>query len=391
LMKTPQRLSELILARAPINRKIDLTEAERRQVQNYLRRRVRRLMGDRPRVRSARSFAIDPGMYRVFEQTGRQYLSITSLERGKRIAVPLEGLTTIGGNLRIVLLPDQDKIEVHVTFASEEVTPATGETAAIDVGVTEVGIDDLGNVYGPNLGSIISKQAGRVKEKNQQRNKLHALEKKHRASGDKKKARNIRRFNLGRKKLVEAKRRAKIEQTNEINRAIAKFLRERQPAQFAAEKLDIRGKAKSKKMSRRTAAWLRSTLAERIEFKASAAGCCRKHVNPAYTSQLCPNCGYVDGENRKGDAFQCQKCGYAGHSDQVAAINQKARIDDPEITPYTPKEKVKSILLERFNARVESGNATVPGQTSDRACPRRRQSKNKTAAGKLTKPAVKEL
>src|SRR5262249_8767347 len=73
--KTPQRFSELILGRAPINEKIALTQAERRQVQNYLRRRARRLMGGRPKVRIVRSFALDPGMYSIFVEQGRQYLS----------------------------------------------------------------------------------------------------------------------------------------------------------------------------------------------------------------------------------------------------------------------------------------------------------------------------
>lgn len=137
----------------------------------------------------------------------------------------------------------------------------------------------------------------------------------------------------------------------------------------------------------------RAGLAERIKFKASTAGCRRQHVNPAYTSQTCPQCGYVDGANRKGDRFQCRYCGHEGHSDQVAAINRKARLDDREITPLTPKEKVKAILLERFDARVEGQRTTVPGRTSERGSSRTspRQSKNETAAGKSTKPAVKEL
>jgi len=51
----------------------------------------------------------------------------------------------------------------------------------------------------------------------------------------------------------------------------------------------------------------------------------------------------------------------------VAAANLKARLGDPEITLYTPKERVKSILLLRFNARLESGGnpATVSGRTPE--------------------------
>jgi subtilisin-like proprotein convertase family protein len=50
----------------------------------------------------------------------------------------------------------------------------------------------------------------------------------------------------------------------------------------------------------------------------------------------------------------------------VAAHNLKARYGDLEITLWTPKEKVKAILLGRFNARLETRNlGTVSGRTSE--------------------------
>ena len=38
-------------------------------------------------------------------------------------------------------------------------------------------------------------------------------------------------------------------------------------------------------------------------------------------------------------------CGYAGHADVIAVINQKARLNDREITLYTSKETVRLILV----------------------------------------------
>jgi hypothetical protein len=103
-------------------------------------------------------------------------------------------------------------------------------------------------------------------------------------------------------------------------------------------------------MSRQVSLWPRGVLKERTEFKASAAGCCREQVNPAYSSQTCPACWFVNGKNRQGDRFKCLKCGYENRADRVAAMNLKARRTDPEITLWTPKEQVKAILLERFAA-----------------------------------------
>jgi IS605 OrfB family transposase len=43
---------------------------------------------------------------------------------------------------------------------------------------------------------------------------------------------------------------------------------------------------------------------------------------PHHTSQTCPECGCVSPDNRRSQAvFRCEKCGFEGHADHVAAIN----------------------------------------------------------------------
>ena len=44
-------------------------------------------------------------------------------------------------------------------------------------------------------------------------------------------------------------------------------------------------------------------------------------VNPAYTSQSCNACGFVDPENRNDRKFECVACGHADHADLNAARN----------------------------------------------------------------------
>jgi len=399
LLYEERRFSSLILGRAPINDKIALPLTERKQVQNYLRRRARRMMGARPSVKAARSVVLDNTLYRVGRTMAGQFISIASLEKGRRIIVPLKGEGAIEGNIRIVLIPESRQVEVHVSFEVETPINLSEKVIACDVGLTEVFVDEEGNHYGKELGETIKKASRRLSAKGKRRNKLQALVKRYEAQGKKAKARNIRRRNLGHKKSKELKRRTKITITNQINRAINQMLKEREPQIVVTEKLDFRGKAKSKEISRWVSYWHRSTLKERLEFKASAAGCRREQINPAYTSQTCPGCGYLDKANRKGDVFQCLKCEHRGQADQIAAINQKGRYFDRRITLYTPKEEVKRILLEDYKARLEHRNAsssdekirtkTVPGQTLERdkapETKSSRQSKNETATGKSTK------
>ena len=124
-------------------------------------------------------------------------------------------------------------------------------------------------------------------------------------------------------------------------------------------------------MNRRLSSWVKGVLQDRLEFKVLAGGSRHEQVNPAYGSQVCPSCGFVDSKNRNGDRFKCLHCGHAGHADQVAAMNYFIRKDDRQITRYTPYREVKSILLERFHRRLEAqqSGATVPGRTLDAVVP----------------------
>src|SRR5215813_11494906 len=271
LLKDEHRFSLLILDRAPINEKISLAISERRQVQNYLRRRARRVMKARPRVKIARSFALDNTLYAVVRTLAGQGLTISSLEKGKRIFIPLQGQGEISGNVRIALDPESRKIEAPVSSEVKVRVNASEKVIAADAGLTEVFVDDEGNHYGKGLDDTLKKASGRLNEKGKKRNKLQALAKKYEKQGKKLKARNIRRQNLGHKKSQELKGRTKITITNQINRAINELIKRREPKVIVTEKLDFRGKGRSKELSRRVSYWSRSTLKDRFEFKASAA------------------------------------------------------------------------------------------------------------------------
>lgn len=357
LLRSPRRMAQLVCGRAPMTKhfKTNLIIADRRQVQNYLRRVIRRDRGARPVVRMARSFALDEDMYRVSStEAGRQVISVMNLEGEERVRLPLEGNTPISGNIRVVLDVDSRQAEVHFTarLKLQGCLPDGDEVCALDAGLTEVFTDENGERYGMGFGKLIYDESNRILTKNRKRNKLYQLAEQYQEQGKVGKADNIRKFNLGRKKQNENKRKKQAEMTRQINMAFNQVLATRHPAIIVTEKLDIRGKAKSRKMSRQVSLWPRGILKERVEFKASAARCSREQVNPAYSSQMCPQCWFVHDNNRQGDRFQCLHCGYVDDADRVAAINLKARRTDPDIKPWTPKGQVRSILLERFNARL---------------------------------------
>ncbi|MEX6428493.1 zinc ribbon domain-containing protein [Ferrimicrobium acidiphilum] len=137
----------------------------------------------------------------------------------------------------------------------------------------------------------------------------------------------------------------------------------------------LRGKARSKKISRLCSSWARDENKERITVHAYVGGSGIQTVNAAYTSQTCPDptCGYVHRDNRHGDVFHCRnpywECNWQGDVDYVAAMNIKSRIKDRQINRFTPYTEVKKILDERFLRRMQSRGiptddaATAHGRT----------------------------
>lgn len=71
--------------------------------------------------------------------------------------------------------------------------------------------------------------------------------------------------------------------------------------------------------------WPFSQLQEFTAYKAAAKGIQVVMVNPAYTSQRCNACGYVDKRNRDRARFDCLCCGHSDDADHNAALNIRDR------------------------------------------------------------------
>lgn len=69
--------------------------------------------------------------------------------------------------------------------------------------------------------------------------------------------------------------------------------------------------------------WAFYDLRQKIEYKAKIKGCLTVALDPAYTSQKCPKCGYTSRSNRdkRKHVFCCKKCSYTSNDDRIAAMN----------------------------------------------------------------------
>ncbi len=395
VLKSYRDIGLVLRGGVPDREKIRVTRAEREAVCWFLHRHLRAAFdaARNPRVHLARSFSLDETLYSTWvEERGggrHQYVSIVGPKAQHRIVLPLAGVSKVEGNVRIVLEEGDDRAFVHVAYSIAQMKEGSGPRKSIDWGVTEVATDQQGHRYGIGYGTALEKISESNKLKGQRRGKLGALTKKDAGS---KRARHIARHNLGTKKQKARLRRSRAQLRTIAGAAIKEIVYgsgnrtrargrvtqapSQRPRLIIHEDLShLRGKAKSKKLSRLCSTWMRAETEGRMVVHAYRGCSPTKAVNAAYTSQTCPepSCGYVHADNRSGDRFHCRNpywdCNWQGGADQVAAMNIMSRDGDREIALYTKHTEVKRILDERFRHRLESrtGGTGVPtnGTASD--------------------------
>ena len=399
-----ERMGEILRGEVPgIDSKAlaGLGEKERAQIARYLHRILRKAMANTwPSVELSRSMALDDTLYTSLvtdRPSGKkcQYVKVVGATKRKRIALPLAGISRVSGNIRVVLDDDSQRAFVHVSYDIKALGKAMGPDKAIDWGVTEVCTDNHGVKHGTDYGPALTPMTERRNRTGKSRGKLHALT---RTNPGSKRAKHIKKNNLGTKKQQARVRRNKatlrtisgaavkevVYGAGNRTRALGKVARslEQRPSLLVTEDLShLQGKAKSKKISRMCSSWARRENEERTAVHAFVGGSDVKTVNAAYTSQTCPDpaCGYVSKDNRHGDRFHCRNpywdCNWQGDADYVAANNLFKRIDDPDISRFTPYIEVRKILDNRFKRRLESrtgghhvvlpveGNTTAHGRT----------------------------
>jgi putative transposase len=287
-----------------------------------------------------------------------------SLDKGKRIAIPLTGQGPIEGNISLVI--DGKNVFIHT---AQEITPMQDESfhrPTVDFGYSEVMTDTEGKRYGTQFGKILTKTSDDRHKKMQRRHKLHSIRKKEVKKRSNKQS-NLLKYNLGYEKLNKRTKKANATLEKEINTGINHLLKNKNPA-ILIDLSHSFSYNRPKCVNRRLSAWLRGKLQERVTFKALAEGFRHEQVNPAYGSQTCLYCDCVDPRNRDKEKFKCLNCGHEDLSDRVAAMNYFRRFGDKTIGLSMPYSQVKTILLDRFHRRLEAGKpATVPGRSLETA------------------------
>lgn len=285
---------------------------------------------------------LEDGVYRQFKgKSGNTWLKIPSLIRGRMIVVPLNSNIDLKGCLRLIL--KDGIVNVHYTIPQKRFKPCGCTVIGVDKGYSEAFADSEGNFYGLALGRVLTEGTDKRYKRGKARNKLYQI-----AQKKSHKAKNIYKYNLGRKKLER-----QYEQQKKLIRNIAFEAAHAivdKAAEVRTEDLTkpFASRQKWKKYNRIMSAWAKGSLSEALVSVTEARGSCLRVVNPAYTSQMDSLTGRLEGR-RVGDKFYHVN-GEVSHADTNAAANIKERADDPEIGLYTSYRDVKAILLGRLAA-----------------------------------------
>lgn len=350
-----------------------LNQAEYKQALNYLRRITYRY-----HYKQTGSNKLGSSMSLDLNWTFKnQSFYFSSDKPRKRFCVPVTSNWCYKnkGTITIVLDRAKRRLEVHKLIKTKQYITSNKQAIGIDKGLATLISANTGNEYGQGFGKLenqgINKLAQRLANRNPYMSKRYlltqklkrydepdskltrsALKKKHKLSNE---LTRLEKHNLGSKRYFKSKQSYNEAVYSKLNQAINQLIANEKPGLLVKEDLTFtKEKAQdksrfSRKMRRQLNSWIKGRLDDRLNYKCEQYAIKTQDINPAYTSQYCPNCGqhYV-GERygRHRELVNCRNCG-AMNCNIASAQNILARYSDKEITLYTPYKKVKEILEER--------------------------------------------
>ncbi|WP_037919747.1 RNA-guided endonuclease InsQ/TnpB family protein [Sulfurihydrogenibium subterraneum] len=134
----------------------------------------------------------------------------------------------------------------------------------------------------------------------------------------------------GTKRYKELNRKLKEYIKNEINRLLNRIFKTYQPKEIVIEDINFQNSDLSPQLNRLLNRFGMKIIKQKLADFEERYGIKIIKVNPAYTSQTCSNCGYVDKRNRKSqEKFECLICGKKINADVNASRNIGVRSSNP--------------------------------------------------------------
>lgn len=294
--------------------KVHGMELDVKKLNNLIRRLVRRHL-ETPKQEKADSFLASLAGYRV----GDGGLYLTSRVPRSRVFLPVKGIAEFDRQIRIIIRDNDVKIAFPVDVEAKRKESYVNTVYAF-IGYRDMLTLSNGNIYGKELGSLVTPETERLSNKNKERGKMFS---ECRGDGRKERIERIEENNLGRKKYDEQKRRVREKTQNFINAELNRMFREEKLAKIVITKAVTKDRTKnySGALNRRLSRNFRGYIRERLIFKCRLNAVELTEINSKGTGSVCSNCG--SGGKRIRAEFVCETCGFRS----TIALNSARNIE----------------------------------------------------------------
>ena len=277
------------------------------RLHHYLRRQVRKYL-PRLRTEKADSFSIGERAYR-YDDNGI-YISIK--QKRQRIFVPLTDGNRYARQLRIILFPEERRLEIRVPIDVKIRRHADYvQETGVALGIHTMLTTSDGNTYGEELGRYLTEKADWLRRENSQYAKQRMIDSNP----------------IGRKKHEEQKKKIDEKIHSYINQEINRFVRTEKPAMVYLAKLPPNSYGGNYQSANYiTTIWERGYIRKRFIQKCREQNIQVEEVFGKNISTLCSSCG-KNGKKRNGK-FICSTCGMEINEKQNTARNTLQRGKD---------------------------------------------------------------
>ena len=314
--------------------KVKDIELDIKRLNNLLCRLARRHLKT-PKQQKADSFLVSPNGYRTDENG----LYLTSRTPRSRVFIAVKGIADANRQLRIIIRENSVKIVFPVDVEARKRKDYTNTVYAY-IGYSDMLTLSNGNVYGKDLGSLVTPETERLSEKNKARGRIYAayaadkgrnreeipgngIAAAGQKAGNESLKKKLEENNLGSKKYDAQKRRMREKTQNFINAELNRMFREEKPEKIVVTKPVTKNRAKnySKVLNRKMSRSFRGYIRDQIAFKCRLNMVELIEISSKGTGSVCSNCG-KEGKRVKAD-FICDSCGYRS----TIAVNSARNIE----------------------------------------------------------------
>ena len=275
----------------------------------------------------------------------QRWLNISTLERGKRISLPIMGnayADSVRGDPAMTYsLVEKDGLwEVLETkFIHPKAVDYKIDTLAIDLGLRNLMATSEGDLRGIDF----------IDELKRRDAQLLKIQKGLQQAGQ------LRLSQCKRYRLFVDRMRGWLKTT--IQTHLNQLLELHRPRKVVIEDLLFaRSKGElSKRMNRLLRRFGQRYFVQTLDLKQAELGFELIKIDAAYTSQECWSCGFIHRTNRNSNRFKCISCGHTGHSDVNAAKVQSRRSRSGAKTKtYVTRQARWAQALDQWRGSKES-------------------------------------